>query len=497
MLNIEKIKKYNQKKIWYFRFKKFDNSKYLVTNDIWRYIFLNENDFWKFIAWEIKVWELYEELDNKWFLINDSYKNTSAIAYANKNHFLAFWPVLHIVVLTLRCNHKCKYCHASAWNENSENLDMSLDIASKTLDTILHTSSNKISIEFQWGEPLLNWEVLKYFVEQWRYKAHLLKKSINFALVSNLTLMDDDKLKFLIENWVWISTSLDWDESLHNSNRLWTNWNSFEVVSKWIKKINDEYSVKWLKDLNGNTMSVWVLLTITKKSLSKYKEIIDTYIKLWITWIFLRILNPYWFADVWKENLWYTHSEFIEFYKKCLDYIIELNIQWIKIRELFTSIYLTKILAPRDPNFLDERSPCWACIWQLAYNYDWKIYTCDEWRMLWRMGINDFEVITIGNEAKENYRKIFDSELTKSMVQASTLDWLPWYNDDVYKPYIWVCPIFNFKQSWNIYPNYSIDTRRKVSVSILDYIFEKLQDEKSKNIFENWLWTKNSDIKCI
>lgn len=31
---------------------------------------------------------------------------------------------------------------------------------------------------------------------------------------------------------------------------------------------------------------------------------------------------------------------------------------------------------------IDERSPCGACIWQVAYNYDWKIYSCDEWRML-------------------------------------------------------------------------------------------------------------------
>ncbi len=66
-------------------------------------------------------------------------------------------------------------------------------------------------------------------------------------------------------------------------------------------------------------------------------------------------------------------DEFIEFYIHSMEYILELNKKGIGFREQLSSIYLAKILTADDPNFLDERSPCGACIGQVAYNYDGKI----------------------------------------------------------------------------------------------------------------------------
>ena len=44
MLNLENINKLRSDKIWFFRFKKFDD-KYLITNDIWKYSFLTNDEF--------------------------------------------------------------------------------------------------------------------------------------------------------------------------------------------------------------------------------------------------------------------------------------------------------------------------------------------------------------------------------------------------------------------------------------------------------------------
>lgn len=120
------------------------------------------------------------------------------------------------------------------------------------------------------------------------------------------------------------------------------------------------------------------------------------------------------------------------------------------------------MLTNRDPNFLDERSPCGACVGQVAYNYDGKIYSCDEGRMLGRMGIHDFQMAEVTADPKQTYQDMIESDTTKIMVQASTLDGLPGYNDDVYKPYIGVCPIHSFKTTGNIYPNYATDHKRKL-----------------------------------
>jgi hypothetical protein len=49
MLSLEKIKSVNRDKIGFFRFKKFDENTYLVTNDIAKYSFLTKDEFGDFI----------------------------------------------------------------------------------------------------------------------------------------------------------------------------------------------------------------------------------------------------------------------------------------------------------------------------------------------------------------------------------------------------------------------------------------------------------------
>ncbi len=489
MFNLDEIKKIG-KNVGFFRFKKFDNN-YLITNDIWKYCFLTEEEFNNFIKWELIEWEKYEELKEGWFIKlgnEEEYKLELAKKFAKKNKFLAFWPSLHIIVTTLRCNHKCQYCHAAVAPMTANELDMTEEIAKKVVDAIFYTSNPDLTIEFQGWEPLVNWGIVKYIIEYAETKATYLKKNLTFALVSNLTLMDDEKLEYLIEHNVWISTSLDGDEEIHNFNRTFTDGNSFEQVTYWIKKINNKYIERGVKQ------KVWALLTVTKKTLPKYKEVIDTYVNLWLDWIFLRSLNPYGFASVKLKELWYNVDEFIDFYIKSMDYILELNKKWINFREALSSIYLSKILTEYDPNYLDERSPCWACIGQVAYNYDWKIYSCDEGRMLGRMWDDNFLMTKIKDSWEETYKDMIESDTTKIMVQASTLDWLPWYNESVYKPYIWVCPIHSYKSTWNIIPNYSKDSKRYLDEKVLDYLFQNLRIKENKEIFEKWLGMENNVV---
>ncbi len=484
MLNINNLKKIDNN-TWFFRFKKFWDD-YLITNDIAKYSFLSKDEFSNFISWWLKSWDKYNELLEKNFIKNNNYEKEMASAFALKNNFLAYWPSLHIVVTTLRCNHKCQYCHAAVAPMTAKEMDMTESTAKKVVDTIFFTSNPSLTIEFQWWESLVNWPIVKYIVEYAEVKAFHLKKNLTFALVSNLSLMDEEKLDYLISHNVQISTSLDWDEETHNFNRTFKEWNSFDKVTYWIKRINEEYVNRWIET------KVWALLTVTKKTLPRYKEVIDTYVSLGLDGIFLRPLNPYGFAAAELEKLWYEPEEFIDFYKKSLEYIIEINKNWTIFKEALSSIYLSKILTPKDPNFLDERSPCWACIWQVAYNYDWKIYSCDEWRMLWRMWDQNFLMTEVTDSWAETYKNMIESETTKIMVQASTLDWLPGYNDSVYKPYIWVCPIHSYKLSWNIIPTYAKDHKRILDYAVLDYLFNKIRNDADKSIFEKWLWMENN-----
>jgi len=479
MLDLNKINKINNN-TWFFRFKKFGDD-YLITNDIAKYSFLTKQEFGDFIAWKIISWDKYNELLARKFIKDENYTKDMTLAYAMKNDFLAYGPSLHIIVTTLRCNHKCQYCHAAVAPMSAKNMDMTKKTAKKVVDTIFYTSNSSLTIEFQGWEALVNWDVVKYIVEYAEMKASHLHKTLQFALVTNLTLMDEEKLAYIIEHNIWMSTSLDWDEDVHNFNRTFKDGNSFEKVTYWIKRINEEF------EKNGRNSKIWALLTVSKKTLTKYREVIDTYVELGLDSIFLRPLNPYGFAAADLEKLGYSTEEFIDFYHKSMEYILELNKKWTIFRESLSSIYLSKILTDRDPNYLDERSPCWACIWQVAYNFDGKIYSCDEGRMLWRMWDDNFLMTELTESGEETYKNMIESDTTKAMVQVSTLDWLPGYNDSVYKPYIWVCPIHSYKTSWNIIPNYSKDHKKVLDYAVLDFLFKNLRIEENKKIFESWL----------
>lgn len=485
-LTLDKINNLNTKQLGFFRFKKFNDKNFLITNDIWKYAYLSNNDFSNLMEWNYSKLNDYAYLVENGFIIDkwvteEDYINKMSEAYSLKNHFVGEWATLHMIIVTLRCNHKCKYCHAAVAPVTATEYDMTLEVAQKTVDTIFYSRANNLTIEFQWGEALLNYDIVQFIVDYSIEKAHALKKNLTFSLVSNLTLLTEAKLKRLLDKWVDICTSLDGNEMIHNYNRAWYEWNSFNKVTYWMKRLDDEKQKRWM-------WRVGALLTATKETLPNYKEIIDTYLDQWLDSIFLRWLNPYGFAASDLETLAYETEEWIEFYEKSLDYIIDLNKKWIKFKETITSVYLMRIFNNVDPAFMDIRSPSWIAIGWVAYNYDWDIYASDESRMLWRMWIKEFLMTPMLETPEETFRAMVNSDITKIAVQSSCLDGLPWYNDHVYKPYLGVDIIHNFKVTGNVYMPLVLDEKVKIQVAILDTIFTKLQDPEVKKIFMSWIW---------
>lgn len=76
----------------------------------------------------------------------------------------------------------------------------------------------------------MNFEILKYIVEYTKSKET--DKEVDFSVVSNLMLLDEEKFEFLTEHQVSICTSLDGDEALHNQNRPYFKQNTFEILAK-------------------------------------------------------------------------------------------------------------------------------------------------------------------------------------------------------------------------------------------------------------------------
>ena len=55
-------------------------------------------------------------------------------------------------------------CQVSRKTENKFDFDMSKEIAVKSLDLVFKSPSKNIKIEFQGGEPLLNFDLIKFIV---------------------------------------------------------------------------------------------------------------------------------------------------------------------------------------------------------------------------------------------------------------------------------------------------------------------------------------------
>lgn len=471
------IKALNKKKVGFFRFKQL-NKNYLITNDIGQYCILEPRQFELFIHGDIEQVhpEIYQELQSKGFIRDKLDFSDLSRKYSSRNKFLGKGVSLHIVVVTLRCDHRCVYCQASSESINKKELDMNTDTAKHVVDRIFESSSKNITIEFQGGEPLLNFDVIKFIVSYAIQKNQKAKKDLFFTVISNLTFFNEKILKYLINNKISICTSLDGPERLHNKHRVvFDNRNTYKNTVKWLGILVKEYKKERIPFVPS------ALITITRHSLNYSKEIVNEYMKLGLNGIHLRPVNPYGMSvKIWKK-LNFSAEDFIRFYVNTIDYIIGLNLKGINFHERFAKIFLTKILTTNDPNYLDIRSPCGAGIGQLAYNFNGDVYTCDEGRMLSRMGDESFK---IGNARDNCYDEIISNQTVKTMCIASCLDNLSECYNCVYKPYCGVCPLYNYLINNDIF-NKAVFVC-KINRAILDYLFERLQHKNIANIFYKW-----------
>lgn len=468
-----------------FRFKML-GGQVLLTNDSGEWIFVTKKNFDYFLAGKIKKGHKeYEKLQEKGFIKPDK-KTIAKLAgkYLSINYSNNQGPTLFIFVITLRCNHRCLYCQVTPEPPEKKGFDMSKADAKKAVDFAFETPSPFLRIEFQGGEPLLNWPVLQFIVKYSKEVNKQKRKKLRISLVSNLTLMDKEKLKFLLNEGVQISCSFDGPAKVHDKNRIYLKGkSSYAEVQKKITEIKKEIEKRGGEKIKGDEGTFNGVLTVSKFSLPFYKEIIDEYVKLGFKRIALRPLSPFGLERKMIDHIGYSPEEFMIFYKKAMEYIIDLNKKGKKIIEINSRYMLTKILKNDDPNYFEMKSPCGAAIGQMAFNYDGGIYACDEGRMASRMGHENFKLGMLG----KNYMKsAIDNETVKTICLSSCLDSHIGCQNCVYKAYCGTCPVANFLEYGTIFPQITNTDKCKVNKAMFDYIFQEIKDKKNIAVFESW-----------
>jgi His-Xaa-Ser system radical SAM maturase HxsB len=463
------------------RFIKLDEKRYFLSNEVGEFLVINREQLDSYVKKRIsKNSDFYYDLKSKGFLI-DHDSNVAldllALKYRTKAQKIAQFTALHLFVVTLRCDYTCQYCQVSRQTDDKHAFDMSEQTANKAIDLVFRSPSPAIKIEFQGGEPLLNFNLIKYVVTTAKTKNIQYKKDLQFVITTNLSLLTDEVLAFCIEHNIFLSTSLDGSEPLHNANRPRPSKNGYQLTIDGIKKA---------QAVLGHD-KIGALMTTTEKSLSNVTSIIDTYLENNLDCIFLRPLSPYGFAVKTQQAYKYDIERWFEFYKEGLDYVLKINKQGHRFVELYTELIINKLLSPFSTGYVDLQSPSGAGISAIVYNYDGDVYASDEARMLAEMGDKNFR---LGNVHNDGYEDIILSDTLLNTLESTLSESIPMCADCGFLPYCGTDPVYHYATQGDIVGNKALSGFCSKNMKIFRHIITLLEDDfEARKILLSWVRT--------
>lgn len=140
---------------------------------------------------------------------------------------------------TNKCNMKCRYCYEVNKMERS----ISYDLLDQTIEFIVnHKQKNgidKISVVTHGGEPLIEFEKIKYFISN----LNKCIDNVEYIMTTNATLLNDEIIEYISQHYSTLSVSIDGTKQSHNLNRIFQNGNgSYDYVIKNAKLLLEKRS---------------------------------------------------------------------------------------------------------------------------------------------------------------------------------------------------------------------------------------------------------------
>jgi His-Xaa-Ser system radical SAM maturase HxsB len=395
-----------------------------------------------------------------------------AIKLRTRMHRLQDSTALHIFVVTLRCEHTCRYCQVSRQSAAKNDFDMTEETARRALEFAFKSPSPQLKIEFQGGEPLLNFPLIRWITDEARRMNKDFGKDLAFVIATNLALIDDEILGFCSTEHIQISTSLDGPQDLHNGNRRRPGNDSWQQSVAGIRRVQQA--------LGPDRVSA--LMTTTEASLDRAHEIIDTYAELGLRGVFLRPISPYGFALRRRAGANYGVDRWLEFYRAGLDRIVELNKQGVPMMEIYASIVAKKMLTNADPGYVDLTSPAGIGIGAIVYNYNGDVYASDEGRMLAEMGDHTFR---LGSIHESSYSDImFSDALLDPLTESITVS-APMCSTCAFEPYCGADPVFHHTTMGNFVGHKAMSAFCRRNMGVFTFLMQKMHDD---SYFRDLLW---------
>jgi His-Xaa-Ser system radical SAM maturase HxsB len=415
-----------------FRFLRLDRGRYVATNAAGQHVVLSDATLRALVEHRlIPQAGDYRNLEARHFLSTsgrETHLELLAAQYRTRQSILPELAELHLFVVTLRCDHTCQYCQVSRVSEDRQAFDMSEATADRAIELVLRSPATELKIEFQGGESLLNFPLIRHIVL--RSKARAAGRRLHFVVATNLSPLTDEMLDFFAEHRVFVSTSLDGPPVLHNRNRPRPGQDAHRRTIEGIERCRSR--------LGPDAVSA--LMTCTAESLSQPEAIIDEYAARGFREVFLRYISPYGFAVRSARKIGYETEQFLDFYRRGLAHILAVSQRGIRFREIYASILLRRILSSYPTGYVDLRSPTGAGLGAMVYNYDGDVYSADEGRMLAEMGDITFR---LGNVHRDSWESIFRETSLLPTAHATMTEGIPGCCDCAFQPYCGSDPVFH------------------------------------------------------
>lgn len=143
------------------------------------------------------------------------------------------------------CNMKCIYCFEGSSN-NKQKTIMNFETAKKSLQLFIDKipeKSKSCFVNYFGGEPLLAWDTIRESVKFARNYSEKKGKKLDLRIVTNGTLLTQEKVDFISEYNIGVTISIDGGEELQNKQRPLKSGsiyykNLIKNIEYLLKKIN-------------------------------------------------------------------------------------------------------------------------------------------------------------------------------------------------------------------------------------------------------------------
>jgi uncharacterized protein len=272
-------------------------------------------------------------------------------------------PVLCIFHMHNFCNLACKYCYTI--DSKSSKRRISVDLMKKAVIEFSLLNANVTTFEFHGGEPTMAFQEIQIIVNYVKDIYQKIGKKYNFSIQTNAYALNEEVIKFFVDNEFLVRISMDGTEETHNSFRH-TNrgTGSYDKVKKGILA------------LIANKIDPGFVCVVHKGNYLKLIEMHKSMSDLGARSV--RYL-PMFKSNIGNNELWLEGKIFLNVYFELIKYIIKERKEGRDIA-ILPNLNLGEIsnIESMSRNYMCMRSPCGAGRNMIGIDIDGGIYPCEE-----------------------------------------------------------------------------------------------------------------------